>query len=101
MENFEYNTFNYLLKENNYNNQTIEIRHGCIIRIVIAATWEIFSEFVIFCNLFHEPLASEIKVKYEKRGKYLPILHETMCNNYFIVKCLLKSNVVRVILLTY
>ena len=39
--------------------------------------------------------------KYEKRGKYLPTLHEATCDNYFIVKCLLKSNVARVILLAY
>ena len=25
-------------------------------RTVPSATWEIFSEFLIFCNLFHEPL---------------------------------------------
>ena len=36
--------------------------------------------------------ASEIIAKYEKQGKYLPILHETKCDNYFIAKCLLKSN---------
>ena len=28
--------------------------------------------------------ASEIMVKYEQRGKYMPILHEVTCNNYFI-----------------
>ena len=41
-----------------------------------------------------------IEKKYEKRGKYLPILHEATCDNYFIVKCLFKSNESRVILLT-
>ena len=30
--------------------------------------------------------------KYQKRGKYLPILQAATCGNYFIVKCLLKSN---------
>ena len=44
---------------------------------------------------------SEIIAKYEKRGKYLPILHEGTCNKYFIVKCLLNSNAERVIFLTY
>ena len=39
--------------------------------------------------------------KYEKRGKYLPILQEATCDNYLIIKCLLKSNASRVILLTY
>ena len=41
----------------------------------------------------------EIIAKYEMR-KYLPILHEAKCDNYFIAKCSLKSNVSRVILLT-
>ena len=39
------------------------------------------------------------KIKYEKRGKYLPTFHEATCDNYFAVKCLLKSNVGIVILL--
>ena len=33
---------------------------------------------------------NEITGKYEKQGKYLPILHEATCDNYFIVKCLFK-----------
>ena len=40
-----------------------------------------------------------IVAKYEKGGKYLPILHESTWDNYFIVKCFLKLNVPRVILL--
>ena len=40
-------------------------------------------------------------VKYDKREKDLTILHEVMCDNYFIVKCLLNSNLSRVILFTY
>ena len=69
---------------------------GSCYRMVSSAIWEIFSEFLIFCNLF------EVIVKYEKRGKYLPILQEPTCENYVIVtECLLKSNVARVILLTY
>ena len=43
----------------------------------------------------------KIIVKYEKREKYMPILHETTSDNYFIVKCLLKPNVTRVILPSY
>ena len=39
---------------------------------------------------------SDIKVIYEKREKYLPVLHKTTCDNYFTVKCLLKSNEARV-----
>ena len=29
----------------------------------------------------------KVIAKYEKQGKYLPILHEAMCDNYFVVKC--------------
>ena len=65
---------------------------SCCYHTVPSATWEIFSEFLIFCNL--------LIVKYEKRGKYLPILHEATWDNYFIVKYLLKSNESREILLT-
>ena len=57
---------------------------------VPSAKWEIFSKFFIFCNLF-------IRAKYEKRGKYSPTLHEATCDNYFIVECLIKSNLSRVI----
>ena len=43
--------------------------------------------------------------KYDERGKYLPILLEATSYNYFIVKCLLISNMARVFfhiyLLTY
>ena len=67
---------------------------------VPSAVWEVFSEFFIFWNLFHELLGKLNNSKYEKRGNYSPILHKVTCNNYFNVKCLLKSNVVRVILLT-
>ena len=42
----------------------------------------------------------EMTAKYKKRGKYLQILHEATCDNNFIVKCFVKSNVARVILLT-
>ena len=28
--------------------------------------WEIFSEFLIFCNLFHEPSGEEITAKYKQ-----------------------------------
>ena len=52
--------------------------------MVPSAIWEIFSEFLIFCSLF------KIIAKYEKLGKYLPILNEETCENYFIVKCLFK-----------
>ena len=58
---------------------------------VPSAIWEIFSEFVIFCNLFHKTLGEWNNSK---------ILHEALCDNYFIIKCLLKYNVSRIILLT-
>ena len=52
-------------------------------RTVPSAIWEIFSDSLIFCNVL---------AKYEKRGKYLPMLHEATRDNNFIVQCLLKSN---------
>ena len=61
--------------------------------MVPSAIWEIFSEFLIFVSL--------LIAKYEKEGKYLPILQEATCNNYFIVKCLFNLNESRVILRIY
>ena len=53
------------------------------------------------CNMGNIFQLSHILLpKFEKRGKYLPILLEATCDNYFIVKCLLKLNVARIILLT-
>ena len=46
-------------------------------------------------------LQLEMIVLYEKRGNYLPILHEVTCNDYLIITCLLKSNMTRVSLLAY
>ena len=60
-----------------------------------------FPSFSYFSTYFTKFQASEITAKYKKRGKYLPILQEVMCDNYFIVKCLFEPNVSRVILLTY
>ena len=51
-------------------------------------------------NIFRIFHILQLIAKYEKRGKYLPILYEVTCDNYFIVKCLLKSNELRNILLT-
>ena len=59
-----------------------------------------FPSFPYFATYFTSLQAKEVTAKYEKRGKYLPILQEATCDNYFIVKCLFKSNVSRVILLT-
>ena len=51
---------------------------------VSSAILEIFLDFFRYSNLY----------------KYLTILHKESCNNYFIVKCLFKSNIATVILLT-
>ena len=56
-------------------------------RTVPSAILEIFSKFLIFSNLSY---ILQITSKYEKRRKYLPILYEATCDNYFIVKCLFK-----------
>ena len=57
-----------------------------------------YGKYFPSCSYFATYLC--IIAEYEKQGKYLPILHEKMCDNYFIVKCLLKSNESREILLT-
>ena len=44
--------------------------------------------------------AFEIIMKYEKQGKYLALMHGVTCDNYFIVKYLMKSNVASIVLLT-
>ena len=54
-----------------------------------------FLSFSYFATYFTSFWASEIIAKYEKQGKYLPILHEATCNNYFIVKGLLCSNQIK------
>ena len=40
-------------------------------------------------NIFAVSYIWQITAKYEKQGKYLPILHEETCDNYFIVKWIL------------
>ena len=37
-------------------------------------------------QLISRAFRSKIIEKYEKPGKYLPILHEATCDNYFIVQ---------------
>ena len=71
-------------------NTVIRLKIRSCYRRVPSAIWEIFSEFLIFFNLIGSHQASELTGKYEKREKYLSILHGTTCDNYFIVKCLLK-----------
>ena len=61
--------------------------------------WKHFPSFSYFAIGFTSLLANEIIAKYEERGKCLPILHEATRDNYFIFRCLLKSNVARVIVL--
>ena len=51
------------------------------------------SWYLLVCKLAQtnfKKVLNKITAKYEKRGKYLPILREATCNNYFIVKCLFK-----------
>ena len=43
---------------------------------------------------------NEIIAKYEKLGKYMPLLHEVTCNKYCLIKRWLNSNVATVILLS-
>ena len=47
--------------------------------------WKIFSKFLIFF----------------KREKYFRILREATCDNYFIIKCLFKSNMARLFFNTF
>ena len=60
-----------------------------------------FSYFVSYTRNEENMMKRGKSLPNRKRRKYLPILHEATCENYFIVKCLLKSNVARVNLLTY
>ena len=66
--------------------------HYCnTISVVVIARCQVqygkyFPSFSYFATYF------EIIAKYEKRRKYLTILHEATCDNYFFVKCLFKSN---------
>ena len=53
-----------------------------------------------FCPITDDILHLILQAKYEKREKFLTIVREATYNNYFIVKCFLKSNVARVILLS-
>ena len=73
---------------------------ACCYRTVSNVIWEIFSEFFIFCKLFHEPLGDWNNSKIWGTRKIFIILYKAAYDNYFIVKCLLKSNVARVISLT-
>ena len=69
------------------------------VRVVVIARCRVqygkyFPSFTYFATYFTSLQGSEIRAKYEKKGKYFPILHEATCNNYFD-KYLLKSNVAR------
>ena len=79
------------------------IWHSLEVYVVIIARCRVqygkyFPSFSYFATYYNSKIW--ITAKYEKRGKYLPILQEAMCDNYFIVKCLFKPNVLRVIILT-
>ena len=73
---------------------------GSFYLMVPSAACEIFSKFLIFFNLFCEPLDEWSNSKIWEIRKIFPILHLTLCNNYCINKCLLKSNVAVVVILT-
>ena len=80
-----------LLKMFKFNNRKIKKTCEIYSKVIMLSygaecNMGIFSKFPIFWSLFWN------KTKYEKRGKYLPILHAATCDNYIIVKCLLKSN---------
>ena len=64
--------------------------------MVPSAMWEVFSEFHML-QLIIRAIRQEIIAKYEKRGKYMPILHKATCDNYFSVKCFLIPNMARVL----
>ena len=49
-----------------------------------------FPSFSYFATFLTSLQASEIIAKYEKLGKYLSILQEATCDNYFIVEFSLK-----------
>ena len=51
-----------------------------------------------FPSISHFVYFLKTTAKYKKGVKYVPILHEATYDNYFTFKCLLKSNIARVIL---
>ena len=55
-----------------------------------------FPSLPYLATYFTSLKASEIIAKYMKQGKYLPILHAAMRDNYFIAICFLKPNMTRV-----
>ena len=86
------------MKEQNMKERKLKIQSnfdyqllGSCYRTLPRATWDVFSEFLIFVTYFMSFKTSGIIAKYEKRRIYLPILQEVTYNNYFIVKQLLKS----------
>ena len=48
--------------------------------------------FLYFSTYFPHLKPFQIIAKFEKKGKYTPLLHGGTCNKYFLVECLLKSN---------
>ena len=61
--------------------------------VVIARCWvqceKYFPSFLYFAISFKSLKAIESIAECEKWGKYSPLMHETTCGNYSIVKCLL------------
>ena len=66
-------------------------------RTVLSATWKIFSECLVFCNLFFEPLGRWNNGKARETRKIFVNIERNNCS---IVKILLKSNITIVFLLT-
>ena len=62
--------------------------HMTIVADVVVMAWRRVQNGKYFPSFSY--FATQIIAKYEKRGKYLPILHKATCDNYFTVKCLFK-----------
>ena len=80
-----------LLKVNNRNTKYVRVIAWCRVQY-----GKYFPSFSYFATYLTSLSASEIIKNCKKRGKYLPILHQATCDNYFIVKCFLKSNASRI-----
>ena len=70
------------------------LRSASVFAVVVARCRMQYGRY--FPSFSHFATYQKNNRKDEKQGKYLPILHEATCDNNFIVKCLLKSNVARI-----
>ena len=90
---------------NTTSNDYSRVCKSCTLYVVVIARCRMqygkyFPSFSYFATYFTSLYANGIIATYQKREKYLPILLEAPCDEYFIVKCLRKSNIARVILPT-